>query len=68
MPGNRPIVRVLAALCFLLPLLVPSTARAWWNDAWKQRTVITLNTSSAACRCRAPDKRRDSGAAALRKL
>ena len=47
MRGNRPIVRVLAALCLLTPLLVPTTARAWWNDTWKQRTVITLNTSSA---------------------
>jgi biopolymer transport protein ExbB len=54
MPGNRPIVRVLAALCFLLPLLVPSTARAWWNDAWKQRTVITLNTSSAGVPLQGP--------------
>jgi biopolymer transport protein ExbB len=47
MPGNRLLGRVLLALCFLLPLLVPATARAWWNDAWKQRTVVTLNTSSA---------------------
>jgi biopolymer transport protein ExbB len=34
-------------MCVLLPLLVPTTARAWWNEAWKQRTVVTLNTSSA---------------------
>jgi biopolymer transport protein ExbB len=47
MAGNRKIVRVLIGLFVLLPVLVPATARAWWNDTWKQRTVITLNTSSA---------------------
>ena len=47
MPGKQRIVHVLAALGLLLPLLMPSTARAWWNEDWKQRTVITLNTSTA---------------------
>jgi|HubBroStandDraft_1064217.scaffolds.fasta_scaffold19061_1 biopolymer transport protein ExbB len=47
MLGERKILRLLAALCLLLPILMPTTARAWWNQDWKQRTVVTLNTSGA---------------------
>jgi biopolymer transport protein ExbB len=36
-------VRVLAALL----LLAPALAQAWWNADFKQRTSVTLNTSSA---------------------
>lgn len=36
-------LRVLTALLILLP----AVANAWWNEDWKQRTVITLNTSAA---------------------
>ena len=28
-------------------ILLPAVAQAWWNEDWKQRTVVTLNTSSA---------------------
>src|SRR6202522_4387625 len=35
--------RVVTALL----LLLPAVALAWWNDAWKQRTAVILNTSSA---------------------
>jgi biopolymer transport protein ExbB len=35
--------RVVTALLILLP----AVALAWWNDAWKQRTAVILNTSSA---------------------
>jgi biopolymer transport protein ExbB len=28
-------------------LLLPAVAHAWWNEDWKQRTVVTLNTSAA---------------------
>jgi biopolymer transport protein ExbB len=47
MRGDRKIVRIAAGLIVLLPLLVPTTARAWWQPEWKQRTVVSLNTSSA---------------------
>src|SRR3984957_13265709 len=30
-----------------LLLLLSAVALAWWNDAWKQRTAVILNTSSA---------------------
>jgi biopolymer transport protein ExbB len=36
-------VRILSVLLILLP----SMALAWWNDDWKQRTAVTLNTSSS---------------------
>jgi biopolymer transport protein ExbB len=35
--------RTLTALLILLP----SIALAWWNNDWKQRTAVTLNTSAA---------------------
>jgi biopolymer transport protein ExbB len=28
-------------------ILLPTIALAWWNNDWKQRTAVTLNTSSA---------------------
>jgi biopolymer transport protein ExbB len=31
----------------VLLLLLPAVAHAWWNEDWKQRTVVTLNTSAA---------------------
>ncbi|MBV8405523.1 MAG: DUF2341 domain-containing protein [Gammaproteobacteria bacterium] len=34
-------------LFVLLVALLPAVAQAWWNKDWKQRTVITLNTSAA---------------------
>jgi biopolymer transport protein ExbB len=30
-----------------LLILLPAMAHAWWNDDWKQRTAVVLNTSSA---------------------
>jgi biopolymer transport protein ExbB len=35
--------KILAALLVLLPAL----AQAWWNNDWKQRTALTLNTTDA---------------------
>jgi biopolymer transport protein ExbB len=35
-----------AKTLFVLFILVPSMALAWWNDDWKQRTAVTLNTSA----------------------
>ncbi|MGA2189530.1 MAG: DUF2341 domain-containing protein [Steroidobacteraceae bacterium] len=35
--------RILTAVLILLPTI----ALAWWNNDWKQRTAVTLNTSSA---------------------
>ena len=37
------IAKVLAAALILFPAM----ALAWWNKDWSQRTVVTLNTSSA---------------------
>jgi len=37
------IARNLTALLILLPTM----ALAWWNNDWKQRTAVTLNTSAA---------------------
>ena len=31
----------------LLAVLLPAVALAWWNGDWKQRTAVTLNTSTA---------------------
>lgn len=36
-------VRIIA----LLLLTLPAVAQAWWNKDWKQRTEITLNTTTA---------------------
>jgi biopolymer transport protein ExbB len=36
-----------ARVVTVLLLLLPAVALAWWNDAWKQRTAVILNTSSA---------------------
>ena len=43
LPLSRHLPRVLLAAAALLPL----AAQAWWNDDFKQRTKITLNTSAA---------------------
>jgi len=37
----------IAALAFLLALLSPSLASAWWNADWSQRKKISLNTGAA---------------------
>lgn len=37
--------KTVKALTALL-LLMPVAALAWWNNDWKQRTVVTLNTSA----------------------
>jgi biopolymer transport protein ExbB len=31
----------------ILMILLPAVAQAWWNEDWKQRTSVTLNTSAA---------------------
>jgi biopolymer transport protein ExbB len=41
--SHRKIARSITALLILLPAM----AHAWWNDDWKQRTAVVLNTSSA---------------------
>jgi len=35
-----------ALIALALAGLLPTTAQAWWNPDWQQRTRITLNTSS----------------------
>ncbi len=34
-------------LLTLLLLLLPGLAQPWWNEDWKERTVVTLNTSAS---------------------
>jgi biopolymer transport protein ExbB len=36
-----------AKLLTALLILVPALALAWWNNDWKQRTTVTLNTTDA---------------------
>jgi biopolymer transport protein ExbB len=38
---------LLAALCAGGLLLAPVAARAWWNDEWKGRKQLTIDTSAA---------------------
>lgn len=38
---------LLPALALMAAALLPASAHAWWDDAWTQRTRITLNTSAA---------------------
>jgi biopolymer transport protein ExbB len=38
----------------LLLVLVPTLALAWWNDDWKQRTTVTLNTGATGVGIQAP--------------
>jgi biopolymer transport protein ExbB len=35
-----------AKILSIFLILLPAAALAWWNGDWKQRTVITLNTSA----------------------
>lgn len=37
----------IARIAAVLLCFTPTLALAWWNDAWKQRTVVTLNTTAA---------------------
>jgi len=37
-----------------LVLLVPAVSQAWWNDDWKQRTEILLNTTNAGVQTQQP--------------
>ena len=39
--------RTIAALVAFVVLTLPPSAHAWWNDDFKQRTIITLNTGVA---------------------
>jgi biopolymer transport protein ExbB len=39
-------IKIAKPLLFL-SVLAPTLALAWWNADWKQRTVVTLNTSAA---------------------
>ena len=36
-----------AKLLTALLILLPALAQAWWNNDWKQRTAVTLNTTDA---------------------
>ncbi|MDP8986431.1 MAG: DUF2341 domain-containing protein [Pseudomonadota bacterium] len=38
----------------LMAILLPTLALAWWNNDWKQRTVVVLNTSDAGVHTREP--------------
>jgi biopolymer transport protein ExbB len=44
MPPNRS--RTLRTVALWAALCLPLAAQAWWNEAWSQRTRITLNTSA----------------------
>ncbi len=44
---TRARFRLTCALVALLGAAAPFSAQAWWNGDFKQRTVITLNTSAA---------------------
>ena len=43
----RARIQLIAALTALLFFATPMCAQAWWNSDFKQRTVVTLNTSAA---------------------
>jgi len=38
----------------LMLLALPAVAQAWWNNDWKQRTEITLNTTAAGVQMQQP--------------
>ena len=44
---TRARFRTIAALVALVILVLPPGAHAWWNEDFKQRTIITLNTGAA---------------------
>ena len=43
-----------AAFAFLLALLFPSLASAWWNADWSQRKKISLDTTAAGVELKEP--------------
>ena len=43
----RARIQLIAALTALVFFATPMCAQAWWNSDFKQRTVVTLNTSAA---------------------
>ena len=43
----RARIRHIAALAALVFSAMPTSAHAWWNSDFKQRTAVTLNTSAA---------------------
>ncbi len=45
-------LKILRRAALLALACVPLAAHAWWNDAWSQRTRITLNTSAAGVETR----------------
>lgn len=40
-------MKKIAALSLLLTLLCPVSASAWWNDAWTERRIVTIDTSAS---------------------
>lgn len=43
-PRTHSLSRWLAALAILGTVLLPAAARAWWNDDWTHRTVVSIDT------------------------
>lgn len=43
---SSPLVMALVVVGYLLALLMPTSAEAWWNDEWSTRKKISLDTSS----------------------
>lgn len=56
--ANRPAAaRVMASLlfaAFAVVSLLPTPARAWWNDDWQLRKKITFDTGAAAANVTEP--------------
>jgi biopolymer transport protein ExbB len=50
---SRKLVSRTAASIAVTLLVLPAIAQAWWNNDWKQRTAITLNTSTAGVQTQA---------------
>jgi biopolymer transport protein ExbB len=51
--AGSPMTKTAKILPILL-LLLPASVCAWWNSDWKQRTVITLNTSEGGVTIQEP--------------
>jgi biopolymer transport protein ExbB len=51
-PSRHRLASTLLPLLFLVAVLCPTGAQAWWNVDFKQRTKVTINTSSAGVETR----------------
>jgi biopolymer transport protein ExbB len=53
-PMHMNLLSKMRAVAVLLLAVLPLAAQAWWNEAWTQRTRITLNTGAEGVRTAAP--------------